>query len=177
MACSVYGAQYLLEALFLAGRDVAAVKLMTARTKRSWWHMIESGSTLTWEAWDVDFKKNLTWNHAWGAVPANILARFVLGVQPLEPGYAKMQIAPQPGALAWVRGKVPTALGPVTVKVENGAAFRLELDLPAKARTTVALPQRAGKQVLLDGKPVTASVVGAALQLEVPAGQHVLESK
>jgi len=98
----------------------------------------------------------------------------VLGVSPLEPGYAKMRIAPQPGALAWARGKVPTALGPVGVKFENGATFRLELDLPAKANTSVAVPQRAEKKVLLDGKPVQASAVGTALQLEVPAGHHVL---
>src|SRR5438093_9607275 len=45
MACSVYGAQYLLEALFGVGRDDYAVQLMTARTERSWWHMIELGST------------------------------------------------------------------------------------------------------------------------------------
>jgi hypothetical protein len=92
MACSVYGAQYLLEALFAAGRDKYAVELMAARTGRSWWHMIESGSTMTWEAWDAQAKNNLTWNHAWGAAPANILSRYVLGVRPVEPGYKKLRL-------------------------------------------------------------------------------------
>ena len=34
--------------------------------------MIEVGSTMTLEAWDAKYKPNLTWNHAWGAAPANI---------------------------------------------------------------------------------------------------------
>jgi len=139
--------------------------------------MIESGSTMTWEAWDAQFKKNLTWNHAWGAVPANILARFVLGVRPAAPGYSKITIAPQPGGLAWVRGKVPTAVGPVAVKIENAATFRMEIELPAKARGSVALPMRQQRQVLLDGKPEQAVATDRTLNVEVPAGRHVLESR
>lgn len=115
MACSVYAAQYLLEALFRAGRDTAALALMTSRSRRSWWHMLAQGSTMTLEAWNERVKPNLTWNHAWGAAPANILARYVLGVRPLEPGYGRMRIAPRLGNLQWVRGTVPTPRGPVTV--------------------------------------------------------------
>ena len=74
--------------------------------------------TMTTEAWDVEFKKNLTWNHALGAAPANIISRFVLGVRPLEPGYARILIAPQPGTLKWVRGKVRLH-GPVTAFLEG----------------------------------------------------------
>ena len=177
MACSVYAAQYLLEALFAAGRDEYAVKLMTARTERSWWHMVESGSTMSWEAWGPQFKKNLTWNHAWGAAPANIVARFVLGVRPLEPGYARLLIAPQPGRLAWVRGKVPTAVGPVTLKLEKFTAFRLEVDLPTRTHTTVALPLRKQRQVLLDSRPIDVAGAGSSVNVEVPPGRHTLESR
>ena len=177
MACSVYGAQYLLEALFAAGRDTYAVELMTAKTSRSWWHMLESGSTMTWEAWDVQFKKNLTWNHAWGAAPANILSRFVLGVRPAAAGYSEILIAPQPGALAWVRGQVPTAKGPVSLKIENAATFRLEADIPAGTHATVALPRRPQNQLWLDGKPTAPSASGLTLSVPVPPGRHVLESR
>jgi alpha-L-rhamnosidase len=154
MACSVYGAQYLLEALFGAGRDEAAVKLMTTRTERSWWHMIDVGSTLTTEAWDVEFKKNLTWNHAWGAAPANIVSRFVLGVRPLEPGYAKLLIAPQPGWLKWVRGKVPTPHGLVTVSWNDEAG--LDITVPSGTTARVVLPGVADptRAVLANGKAI-----------------------
>ena len=177
MACSVYGAQYLLEALFVAGRDDTAVKLMAARTQRSWWHMIESGSTMTWEAWDLRAKNNLTWNHAWGAAPANILSRYVLGVRPVEPGYKKFLVAPQPGALEWVRGKVPTPLGPVTLNITNAATFRLDVELPAGSCATAVLPNRKEGHILLDSKSIIAISVGSASMVDVPSGRHILESR
>ena len=58
--------------------------------------MIELGSTMTLEAWDVKYKGNLTWNHAWGAAPANIVPRFLMGVRPLTPGYERILVQPQP---------------------------------------------------------------------------------
>jgi alpha-L-rhamnosidase len=64
MACSVYGAQYLLEALYEMGEADAAVSLMTASTLASWTNMMKVGSTMTMEAWDVSIKSNLDWNHS-----------------------------------------------------------------------------------------------------------------
>lgn len=176
MACSVYGAQYLLEAMFLCGRDRYAVELMTSHDRRSWWRMIEQGSTMTTEAWDPQFKPNLTWNHAWGAAPANVLSRFVLGVRPVERGYSSLLIAPRPGGLKWARGKVPTPHGPVAaswqaeppgldVTVPPGTAAQVELPAswagdagPAGA----AGAPGAGRTVWVDGTP--AVVVGAPKQ-------------
>jgi len=178
MACSVYGAQYLLEGLFRAGKDQHAVELMSARTERSWWHMTQQGSTMTLEAWNEKAKSNLTWNHAWGAAPGNILPRFVLGVRPIEPGYAKILIAPRPGALKWVRGKVPTAIGPVVLNVENAAAFKLAVELPPGAKARVVLPHRAQGQVSVNGKDMVASSVGGYFVLDdIGAGKHVFESR
>jgi alpha-L-rhamnosidase len=45
MACSVYGAQFLLEALFDHGRGDEALALMTAAGDRSWSHMVDEGAT------------------------------------------------------------------------------------------------------------------------------------
>lgn len=176
MACSVYGAQYLLEALFQSGHADDAVKLMTDKGERGWWHMIDLGSTMTLEAWDVQFKGNLTWNHAWGSAPANIISRFVLGVRPLEPGYRKILVAPQPGTLQWATGKVPTPLGPVLVNVQNGDRFRLEVTIPAGATAQIALPLRNNAQVWLDGKSVSVKADGQFMTIDgVTPGRHVAE--
>ena len=120
MKCSVYFSQYLLEALFVAGRDREAIALMTARRERSWLGMMDQGSTMTLEAWNMEAKPNLDWNHAWGTPPLNVIARFVLGVKPLAPGFAKVEVRPQTGGLKYVRGTVPTVKGPVTVEVKDG---------------------------------------------------------
>ena len=67
MACSVYGAQFLMDALFDSGAEDRAIALMTAPGDRSWRHMVEDvGTTITLEAWDNKYKPNEDWNHAWG---------------------------------------------------------------------------------------------------------------
>ena len=120
MKCSVYFAQYLLEALFIAGRDREAIAFMTADGERSWLGMIKQGSTMTLEAWNMEAKPNLDWNHAWGTAPLNVISRYLLGVRPLEPGFARMEVRPQVGSLKYVRGVVPTVRGPVLVEVKDG---------------------------------------------------------
>ena len=135
MACSVYFAQYLLDALFRHGRDKAAVGLMCAKGERGWVGMMDFGSTVSMEAWNVKVKPNLDLNHAWGAVPLNAISRYVLGVTPLEPGFKRIAVRPQPGALKRIEGTVPTVAGPVAVKVEEGI---LTVDTPSPAEVTFA---------------------------------------
>ena len=181
MACSVYGAQYLLEGLYNAGEAQAALDLMTSKDKRSWYNMIRCGSTITMEAWDNEFKPNQDWNHAWGAVPANIISRYLLGVRPLEPGFRKALIQPQPASLKNVKGVVPTIRGPITVIIRNeGRRFALGVELPANTTAKVGVP-RIGKSsttVLLDGEPVAADAEGETLYIDnVGAGQHMIVSE
>jgi hypothetical protein len=156
MACSVYAAQYLLEGLFENGAATEAFALMTAPTDRSWRHMVEHGATITWEAWDLRYKPNLDWNHAWGAAPANLLPRFVLGVQPLAPGWKRVRIRPNPGPLKFAEGTVPTPLGPVTVHWENGKTFKLSVNLPKDMKGQIQIPSGAPcEEILVNGKPVS----------------------
>ncbi len=90
MACSVYGSQYLLEGLYRSGESDYAYSLLTATNDRSWWNMIKSGSTITMEAWDMKYKPNSDWNHAWGAAPANIIPGYMWGISPARAGIFKM---------------------------------------------------------------------------------------
>jgi alpha-L-rhamnosidase len=156
MACSVYGAQHLLEALYLHGEADYALSLMTARHDRSWWNMIASGSTMTIEAWDLRYKNNLDWNHAWGAAPANIIPRYVLGVRPLAPGCRTILIAPDPGSLVHACGKVPTPHGPIEVHIVNDQQFTLKVTTPAGVDVKIVVPERyiSGRkhEILLNGK-------------------------
>jgi len=146
MACSVYGAQYLLEALYNAGQDDYALALMTADTKRSWMNMIRAGSTVTTEAWDEYYKPNLTWNHAWGAAPANIIVRRLMGVRPLEPAFRLLEIKPQPGNLSELELKTPTIRGPVETNwLSEGKEFRLKVRIPANTKAHLWLPSVAGE--------------------------------
>ena len=167
MACSVYAAQYLLEGLFRAEMGREALDLMLASNDRSWKHMVESGTTITWEAWDQKYKPNQDWNHAWGAAPANLLPRFVLGVEVLEPGWKRAAVRPHPGGLDSAEGKIPTPRGPVLVSWTAGETFRLRLTLPAGLAARVELPARPQTGgVLSGGEPIAARRVGSRWVLE-----------
>jgi len=161
MKCSVYAAQYLLEGLFESGDPTAAIDLVIAPGNRSWRHMVESGTTITWEAWDLKYKPNQDWNHAWGAAPANLLPRYILGVQPLTPGWKQARISPHPGMLMFARGKVPTPRGPILVDWKRGQTFKLSLELPVGMTGRVDLPDVPdAKEVLVNGKPFPATPEG-----------------
>ena len=161
MACSVYAAQYLLEGLFQNGASEVALGLVTAPGERSWRHMLDSGTTITWEAWDQKFKPNQDWNHAWGAAPANLLPRFILGVQALTPGWSRAVVRPFPGTLRHAEGKVPTPRGPIHARWEAGEVFKLTLELPAGVAARIELPATAqSNKVFVDDRRVAARRVG-----------------
>ncbi len=160
MACSVYGAQFLLEALYEADEEDAALSLMTNDSDRSWPHMIRNiGSTITLEAWDPKYKPNLDWNHAWGAAPANIIPRFLVGVMPLEPGFARVRIKPRIASLSDVSATVPTIRGPISVDIRRDEGhYHLNCTIPANMIAELHLPTANPAQVLEAGRPAAASI-------------------
>lgn len=176
MACSVYGAQYLLEGLFQAGEAQAALKLLTSESDRGWLNMIRAGATITLEAWDAKYKPNLDWNHAWGGAPANVLPRFLLGVTPLTPGFGRARIRPQPASLTQVAGTVPTIRGPIRISWNHpaGLAPTLEVSLPGNMQADVQLPAELTTcKVLLDGTAAQLSVEdGASWLKDLTSGEH-----
>ena len=136
--------------------------------------MVDSGTTITWEAWDQHYKPNQDWNHAWGAAPANLLPRFVLGVRPLVPGWSSALIRPNPGGLKSAEGKVPTPLGPVLVHWEKNNAFKLALDLPPGLSAQVEIPAGENSAVFKDGQPARAQRHGQRWTLDEKVSGRVL---
>ncbi len=141
MACSVYGAQYLLEALYTAGEAGYALALMTSESKRSWMNMLNVGSTMTTEAWDEYYKPNLTWNHAWGAAPGNIIPRWMMGIQPLVPGFGTFSIAPQPASLEQIDLELPTIRGTIGAKLQaTEKRWQMSVEVPGNSQAVLLLP-------------------------------------
>lgn len=154
MRGSPYAAQFLMEGLFENGQAQAALDEMIAPGDRSWRHMVESGTTITWEAWDQRYKPNQDWNHAWGAAPANLLPRFVLGVQRIKPGWEEAEIAPHTGDLKFAEGVVPTPRGPIHVAWKCASAFSLSAELPLGLKARVKLPMVQGSLGVYKGDQV-----------------------
>ena len=148
-SCSTYMAQFVLDALFLAGRDRSALKLMTSSERRSWLGMMAQGATITPEFWDLTLPEKgriPDMSHAWSTAPLNVISRFVLGVTPLEPGFARVRVAPQLGGLTRLSGTVPTPRGALRLSMRRTKdGWRISLDTPVPAvfvfgGTTRALP-------------------------------------
>ncbi|AQT68103.1 alpha-glucosidase [Anaerohalosphaera lusitana] len=142
MACSVYGAQYLLQGLYRAGQSQYALDLMRAAHQRSWWNMIKVGSTITLEAWDMKYKPNADWTHAWGAAPANIVARFMWGIQPSKPGFQAVRIKPQLADLKQSIITMPTIKGAIRCefKGKNAQSGVYIIELPGNMTGEFVLP-------------------------------------
>jgi hypothetical protein len=155
MACSVYGSQFLMDAVYDGNNGDYGLELLASTSERSWYNMIRAGSTISMEAWDNKYKPNQDWNHAWGAVPANVIPRKLMGIEPLEPGFGKIRIKPQPGSLRKAAIKHPTIRGEVLVSFENqpGKSFQLEVTIPANTTANVYLPfYSKAQQVMIDGE-------------------------
>ena len=167
MACSVYAAQYLLEGMFESEAADEALALIIAPGDRSWKHMVESGTTITWEAWDQKYKPNQDWNHAWGAAPANLFPRYILGARPLVPGWKQVLVKPHPANLKSAEGTIPTPRGPVLVKWKNESAFAISLKLPEGVSAKVELPASPGSRgVYQNGKALPVTKAGSRWILE-----------
>ena len=159
MATSVYGAQHLIDGLFQHGAAEYAIGLLASTSERSWGHMIyDVGTTITLEAWDNRFKPNQDWNHAWGAAPANLIPRRLMGITPAEPGFGKVRIQPRIGDLKFAKIRYPTRLGSIDLDI-----IRRDNELEYK----ISLPSGMSAEVLLEGATEPRQVHAKAQRQEV----------
>ncbi|MDR3252813.1 MAG: alpha-L-rhamnosidase, partial [Tannerella sp.] len=180
MACSVYGSQFLMDALYEVADADYALHLLTKDDDRSWYNMLRVGSTISLEAWDNKYKPNQDWNHIWGAAPANIIPRKLMGVEPLEPGFDRVRIRPQIASLAWAKAVIPTVKGAISLDIKNGAGeYRMKLTIPANMESEVylPLPPHSAKKytVTIDGKTIKTTALKDAQFISlgtIPAGNH-----
>lgn len=168
MACSVYGAQYLLEGLCKNGEEQYALDLITDTIgDRNWYHMIRLGSTMTLEAWDMKYKPNLDWNHAWGTAPLNIIARCLWGITPDQPGFKNININPHLGNLGHSSIKAPTINGCIIAEYKNHHN--------KKKSYKIVLPENTEAKFFINGKPKNISLNGKSIDY---AEQYIfLENK
>lgn len=153
---SVYTAPYLLEALFQSGQDDLAMALILNNSDRGWRNMLRKyEATVTHEAWDVKFKDNEDWTHAWGAAPAYIFPRYVLGVQQSEPGWKRWHIRPSKALNASVEAWLPMPQGTAYVKLDKNSGT-----------ATIRVPQGTVAEFLDGGSATT-----------LAAGEHVIRWK
>ncbi|GAA3910323.1 alpha-L-rhamnosidase [Microbacterium invictum] len=145
------GTPFILDALAATGHHGDAYRLLLQTECPSWLYPITMGATTIWERWDsmlpdgsINPGEMTSFNHyALGAV-ADWMHRRIGGIAPLEPGYRRILIAPQPGGgLTWARASLDTGFGTVAVHWElDGADLRAEVSVPAGTEAVLRLPGR-----------------------------------
>ena len=173
MACSVYGSQYLMDGLYNANAADYALSLLTDTSDRSWYNMIRIGSTMTLEAWDLKYKNNLDWNHAWGAVPANSIPRGLWGIQPKAPGFGVASIKPQMSNLKSSAIEVPTIKGAIKAnyELENSKLKVFTIEIPANMVADFKVATSPGSEMLHNGQKVDTSQE----KIRLEPGKHKIE--
>jgi hypothetical protein len=156
---STFYGYYVLNALGRAGEIDAALRLI----RTYWGGMLDRGATTFWEDFDLawlkgsgridelptrgqkdlhgdfgaycyeGFRHSLC--HGWASGPTAWLSEYVLGIRPLAPGCARVQVAPQLGGLRWAEGSYPTPRGPIQVRHERRANGRVHSDITAPRGT------------------------------------------
>ncbi|MBM4164605.1 MAG: hypothetical protein FJ222_09240 [Lentisphaerae bacterium] len=88
-----------------------------------WGFMLDRGATTAWES--CDRKPDGGWRkpiisrcHGWGGTACHLLSRYVLGVRPTAPGFARVRMCPQLGDLQWAEGVVPTPRGDIRIELD-----------------------------------------------------------
>jgi hypothetical protein len=148
MPCGVHPSQYAVESLYANTEDHgdAALQVLTSTAKNSWLHMLKQGATMTMEMWTADEKPNLTWSHPWASSPGFIVAWYLFGLRPTSPGFATVQVKPQPGDLASGSYTMPSMQGAITMSFRQQRTgntitrFEITITLPASVTAVVGVP-------------------------------------
>jgi alpha-L-rhamnosidase len=143
------GTPFITDALTQTGHVDAAYRLLMQRSSPSWLYAVDMGATTVWERWDsmlpdgtINPDGMTSFNHyALGAV-ADWMHRVIGGIAPLEPGYAKVLIAPQPGGgLTHARTSLTTPHGEVRVQWSlDGNNLTVDAQLPDGVEGILRLP-------------------------------------
>lgn len=89
--------------------------------------------------------------HGWATGPVADLTGYVLGAQPVEPGFSTWRVRPQPGDLAWAEGEVPTPYGALGVRWARNHGFTVDVTVPAGTSGEIAVPAGDAAVVRADG--------------------------
>lgn len=110
---SPYFEKYVMEALFVMGEGEYAME----RCSRRFGEMVNHPDyTTLFEGWEIGSSKygGGTTNHAWSGGAITVIGAELCGIKPIEPGYKKFEVRPQPAGLSAMSLAFPTVRGEVS---------------------------------------------------------------
>lgn len=136
---------FLMDTLWENGEKELAWTLLFQEACPSWLYEVKQGATTVWESWNAILpdgtRTNSSYNHfAFGCV-GDFIYRRILGLKETEPGYRKVEIAPDlTCGLAWAKGSYDSVFGKISISWETADnEVRLRIILPPGVSGTVKL--------------------------------------
>ncbi len=140
--CSLYFRYYLNTAARAAGLGDRYLELLAP-----WRHMLALGLS-TWPETESDARSDC---HAWSASPNIELFRTVLGIDSAAPGFARVRIAPHPGALREASGSMPHPSGTIRVHWKRSGSDGLSAEVLLPDGVTGDFVWRGARRELASG--------------------------
>ncbi|KJL47290.1 Bacterial alpha-L-rhamnosidase [Microbacterium hydrocarbonoxydans] len=150
------GTPFILDALTSTGHLDDAYGLLLRREMPSWLYPVTMGATTIWERWDsmlpdgsINPGEMTSFNHyAFGAV-ADWMHRTIGGLAPLEAGYRRFLVSPQPGGgITWAETTLDTPHGRAAVRWSTtGETLQVQITVPDGTEAVLRLPGRADEVV------------------------------
>lgn len=159
MQTGFFATEHLLPLLADHGQAKLAYDLLFNEQCPGWLYQVNCGATTTWERWDAlrpDGTVNesrmsgdnmVSFNHySFGSV-GEFYYRYILGIQPLEPGYAKISLHPfLDRRLGSVEGSYRSRAGEIKMAWQvEGDKVRIRCSTPAP--TELTLPDGSGREL------------------------------
>jgi alpha-L-rhamnosidase len=168
--------RFLIRAYGEYDQDEALLKyLIDPEGGRNWAHILADGGTFTYENWEGTTSQSHPQSSIGGVIAVQ---EYLLGVQPLEPQYARVKVRPHSGGLKFAKGTIPTQRGPVAVSWTDDSKekeFRMAVSIPCNMRADVYVPKggAAGTSITVDGAPREGEDAGRYVLIrDVGAGEH-----
>jgi hypothetical protein len=119
------------------------IDVVLKELRERWWAMesVQKNNSLQ-ESWKAFPDSGDLWSHC-PVAPLYVTAMSIAGIQPLEPGWHKTLVYPQPGDLSSLALTTETPQGPLSIATEGPAGDRkLSLVLPAGCEAALVLDER-----------------------------------
>jgi alpha-L-rhamnosidase len=185
VSSGIFGVKMMFDVLRGLDQNEIAYRIANQRDFPGWGHMLEGGATTLWETWDFP-ETNASRNHPMFGSVDEWFYRSLLGINPLAPGFEKIQVKPQPaGDLTWAKGSYESVRGKIVSdwKIEGGK-FVLNVVIPPNTTAEIWVPLKDGGSVTSGGKDISTvnelkvlRTVKGYVVLGCGSGEYVVEGE
>lgn len=153
LSTGIFSTKMMFDVLRENDMNEIAYRIANQRDFPGWGHMLANDATTLWETWEFP-ETGPSRNHPMFGSVDEWFYRSLLGINPLAPGFARIQIRPQPaGDLTWAKGSYHSVRGMITSdwRIEN-RKFILKVSIPANTMAEVWIPVKGNGVISIDGK-------------------------